>query len=83
MLIYAIATLFAASGVIALLVIASALHTAAPQVAALRRDLAACPQRLALSVRIVETVTSFEDGKVVRIPVRARLAPRPALRAAA
>lgn len=83
MLTYAIATLFAVAGLTALLVIASALRSAAPQIAALRRDLAACPQRLAVTARIVETVAAFDDGKVVRIPVRARLVPRPALRAAA
>lgn len=83
MLTYAIATLFTVAGLAALFVIAGSLRTAAPLVAALRRDLAACPERLAVSARIVETVTSFEDGKVVRIPVRARLHPAQGLRAAA
>lgn len=83
MLTYAIATLFAVAGFAALLVIAAALRTAAPMIASLRRDLAAYPERLVVTARIVETVARYEDGKVVRIPVRARLVPQPALRAAA
>lgn len=83
MLTYAIATLFAVAGVTALIVIGAAVRGAAPKVAALRRELVACPERLAVSARVVETVTAFDDGKVVRIPVRARLLPAQGLRAAA
>lgn len=83
MLTYAIASLFAVAGAVALLVIVTALRQAAPQIATLRRDLAACPDRLAVSARIFETVAAFDDGKVVRMPIRARLARQPDLRAAA
>lgn len=83
MMTYAVATFFAVAGLVSLFVIASALRTAAPKVALLKRNLALCEDRLQVTARIFETVTSVDDGKIVRLPVRARLVHQPVLRDAA
>lgn len=83
MLTLAIATFFAVAGAASLAIIAGALRAAAPKVALLRRNLAECSDTLTVSARLFETVTSFDDGKIVRLPVRARLVHQPVLRDAA
>lgn len=83
MLTIAVATFFAVAGVVSLLVIAGALRAAAPQVALLRRNLAAHQDILTVTARLFETVTSVDDGKIVRLPVRARIVHQPVLRDAA
>ncbi len=83
MLVYAVTTLFAFAGLAAVFAIAAAWLTALPQIRALRRDLEACEHRLLVTARIFETVTTCDDGKIVRLPVRARMMPLQALRDAA
>lgn len=83
MLAIAVTALFVAAGVVSLFVIAKALRTAAPQISLLRRNLEECDGSLAVMARLFETVTSIDDGKIVRLPVRARLVHQPVLRDAA
>lgn len=83
MLTYAIATLFVLTATAAIAVIGHSLRRAAPQVAALRADLGLCSDRGTFSYRIAEIVTGIDDGKVVRLPVNARLVAPQGLRAAA
>ncbi len=83
MLTYSIATAFAFAGIVSVFVIVMALRSALPRVAQLRRDLASVSDRLAVTARIFETVVSSDDGKIVRLPVRVRMVPQPALRDAA
>ncbi|MFM5884973.1 MAG: hypothetical protein ACKOQ3_06555 [Novosphingobium sp.] len=83
MLTYAIAILFVLSAAVSLAVIAHSLHRAAPQVADLWAQLRQCSDAAPFRFRIVEIVTGVNDGKVVRLPVRARQVPQQGLRAAA
>jgi hypothetical protein len=78
------AALFAVAALLILGGLAGSVRRAWPLVQQLKAELAACPDMLEMRYTITETVACWNDGTVVALrPLQARLARRPAMRAAA
>lgn len=79
----AIALGFAGIATFAGLAIAASLRHALPHVQSLRAQLASCPDKLTLRYTLTETVSRWDDGTVVPLPIKRRLPAPHGLRAAA
>jgi hypothetical protein len=76
--------LFFLAAALAVFDIARSLRRILQGTRAIRTRLDACPERLELRYRIVETVSTWNDGTVVPFPLKQRQPrPEPGLRAAA
>jgi hypothetical protein len=84
MLTFEFAALFALAALLAAGTLVVSLRDIWPLAKQLKAELAACPDKLELRYAITETVVRWDDGTVVPLKARqARLAPPPAMRAAA